>query len=105
MNLEQLLEKQEGLNDLLQLHLKDLEVTVDKIAGVIPEDAEKLEVEKQPNGILEELFSAQERLEQKIDRLNHLKQRLHNSVYNCDRVCITYNGTASTSNGPIYNSY
>lgn len=87
MNLEQLLEKQEGLNNLLQLHLKDLEVTVDKIAGVIPEDAEKLEPEKQPNGILEELFSAQERLEQKIDRLNLLKQRLNNSVYSNNITC------------------
>lgn len=81
MNLEQLLERQKGLNDLLQLHLHDLENTVDRIAGVVSESGVLLEAEKQPNGILEELFSAQERLEQKIDKLNYLKHRLHASVY------------------------
>jgi len=79
ITLEQLKDKQNGLNDLLQLHLNDLENTIDKLVGNYPQEESK-EESLIEDGILGELIFAQKRLEKKIDKLNNLKQILSNAV-------------------------
>lgn len=80
MTLEQIKQKQLGLNDLLQLHLTDLETVIIKMVGRYPEE-EELENITLNNGLLEEIDSAQKSLERKIDKLYTLKQRLYNSTF------------------------
>lgn len=79
MNLEQIKEKQLELNELLQLHLNDLESVIDRITG---ESVTQEEVEEESGlGLLFEIHSSQKRLERKIDKLCNLKQRLYSSTY------------------------
>lgn len=80
MTLEQIKQKQLGLNELLQLHLNDLESTVDRITGT-PSTEVETKTDETPQGLLGEIYSAQKSLERKIDKLCNLKQRLYNSTY------------------------
>lgn len=88
ITLEQIKQKQVGLNDLLQLHLTDLERAVDKITGVYPKENIKAEEGVAENGLLEEINSAQKSLERKIDKLNTLKQILYSSTFEPTDNCI-----------------
>lgn len=80
MNLEQIKQKQLGLNELLQLHLNDLESTVDRITGT-PSTEIETKTDETPQGLLGEIYSAQKSLERKIDKLCNLQHRLYNSTY------------------------
>ena len=77
--LQEVLERQQGLNSLLDLHLNDLEKTIITITGKDPEP--KINFEGLSGGILEDINSVQKDLENKIDTLNILKQQLNKSVY------------------------
>ena len=82
MTLEQIKQKQLGLNDLLQLHLNDLENTIITMMGNHPEENTKSSDEAEfSGGLLYDIDSAQKSLEIKIDKLCNLKQKLYNSIY------------------------
>lgn len=87
MNLEKLRERQQGLNDLFQLHLNHLEACINKLHAEPEEMSKILEEAPTTNGIVSELFLAQESLERKIDKLNYLKQRL-DTIINAPHIAL-----------------
>ena len=89
MTLEQIKQKQLGLNELLQIHLDDLENTITIMMGNYPEENVKSSDEAElSGGLLHGIDSAQKSLERKIDKLCNLKQRLQNSIYEPIETCV-----------------
>jgi hypothetical protein len=91
MTLEKIKQKQLGLNELLQINLRDLESVMDRILGAYPEEIDNRVEEAVECGLLSEIDSAQKELERKIDRLNTLKQRLYSSVFEPTKSSIEIN--------------
>ena len=89
MTLEQIKQKQLGLNELLQIHLNDLENIIITMMGNHPEENTKpSDVAELSGGLLYDIDSAQKSLERKIDKLCNLKQKLYNSIYEPIETCI-----------------
>ena len=89
MTLKQIKQKQLGLNELLQLHLDDLENTITTMMGNHPEENTKSsDGAELSGGLLYDIHSAQKSLERKIDKLCNLKQRLQNSIYEPIETCV-----------------
>ena len=90
MNLEQIKQKQLGLNELLQLHLNDLESVINRITGSGSlEESDK--VNEATSGLVGEIYLEQKNLERKLDKLCNLKQRLYNSTYEPTDTCLPSN--------------
>ncbi len=84
VTLEELKDKQLALNNLLSLNIKDLQNILDSLVGeeelkVSDSDSITTPIDK---GIVNELYSAQKELENKLNKLEQLKQRLYNALFN-----------------------
>ena len=89
MTLEQIKQKQLGLNELLQIHLDDLENIIIAMMGNHPEENTKSSDEAElSGGLLYDIDSAQKSLERKIDKLCILKQKLYISIFEPIDICI-----------------
>ena len=81
MNLENILERQHLLNDRVLSYINDQTTVVDRLVGVNVESGVGGEETFAPNGLIEQLFEAQERTNSLLSIFGDNNRRLRDGVY------------------------